>query len=98
MRKILAILGICATLSACSTQRFVLNGHPTIPTKEGTAHFVFWGIGQEKLIAPEEVCGKNVAAVETFYSFWNGVASALTFGIYSPNSYAIYCKRNNQLD
>ena len=80
-------------LAACSTQRFDLtDNHSTIPTYEGKSHFVFWGIGQEKTYNPREICGvKGVSAVDSHTTFVDGLLSGLTWGIYSPESYAIYC-------
>lgn len=94
MLKLMSILVICTVLSSCCTQKFMMNEtNPTIPTKEGTSHFVFWGIGQEKIIDPKEICGNKISSVETSYSFVNGLLSGITFGIYSPRSYSIYCQR-----
>lgn len=95
MKKLFAISVLVLSLAACSTQKFELDttSHTSIPTYEGTSHFVFWGIGQEKKLYPAEVCGaRGVASVDTHDSFVNGLFSAITWGIYAPRSYAIYCK------
>lgn len=94
MKKTIICLGLALALSACSTQRFDLDGrHATIPTYEGTSHFVFWGIGQEKDYNPREICGaKGVSSIDTHHSFLDGLLGAITWGIYAPESYAIYCK------
>jgi len=94
MKKTIVCLGLALALSACSTQRFALDSrHTTIPTYEGVSHFVFWGIGQEKNYNPREICGaKGISAIDTHHSFLDGLFSGLTFGIYAPESYAIYCK------
>lgn len=95
MKKYLIIALLALSLAACSTQKFELDAssHTSIPTYEGTSHFVFWGIGQEKKLYPVEVCGmRGVSSVETHDSFLNGLLSAITWGIYSPRSYAIYCR------
>lgn len=93
MKKIIFIFGFLA-LTGCVTQTFKLQGATkTMPSYEGTSHFVFWGIGQEKVLDPKEVCReKNVSQVQTSYSFVDGLLSGLTWGIYSPRSYAIYCE------
>lgn len=95
MRKIFTCMITALLLSACSTQRFNLDGnHATIPTYEGTSHFIFWGLGQEKEYNPSEICGANdVSAIDTHVSFVDGLLSAITWGIYAPESYAIYCKK-----
>lgn len=69
----------------------------TIPAYEGTTHFVFWGIGQQKDLRPTEICGEYaVAAVQTNYSFINGLLSGITYGIYSPRDYAIFCDKSKK--
>jgi hypothetical protein len=83
------------TLFSCSTQNLkITEGNArTVPTYEGTSHFVFWGLGQEKMIDPKEVCAdKKVAQVSTSTSFLNGLLNGITWGFYAPRSYAIYCE------
>lgn len=87
------LLAICILVSGCSSQKFIFDGNPTIPTKEGSSHFVFWGIGQEKVLVPSEICQNGVSGVGTYVSFLDGVANVLTFGIYQPMDYVIYCKK-----
>lgn len=95
MKKLFAISVLVLSLAACSTQKFELDtiSHTSIPTYDGTSHFVFWGIGQEKQLYPVEVCGtRGISSVETHDSFLNGLFSVFTWGIYSPRDYSIYCK------
>ena len=94
MKKILACMVVVLALSACSTQRFNYDGrHSTVPTYEGKSHFIFWGIGQEKNYNPNEICGsRGVSAVDSHTTFVDGLLGGLTWGIYSPESYSIYCK------
>lgn len=93
MKKILNLIAICMLMSGCCHQKFDFGGSAkTIPTYEGTSHFIFWGLGQTKEVDPNEICGsRGVASVETGQSFWLGFASALTWGIYEPREYRIYC-------
>lgn len=95
MKKILGMCMVLLMLSACSTQKFGLSPQVnTIPSYEGTSHFVFWGIGQEKKYDPVEICGyRGVNAIDTHTSFLDGFLGALTWGIYAPESYAIYCNK-----
>lgn len=86
---------ILVTMFSCSTQTLkITNGNAkTVPNYEGTSHFIFWGIGQEKLIDPKEVCGeRKVAQVSTKTSFLNGLLAGITWGIYEPRDYSIYCE------
>lgn len=89
---VIMTLGLCS----CAVQKFELANDQTtsIPSYEGTSHFVFWGLGQVKELYPAEVCGTStVTSVETKYSFLNGLLSGITYGIYSPRDYAVYCSR-----
>jgi len=93
--KMLSLTLLFVFLCSCSTQNLKITKGDvrTVPTYEGTSHFIFWGIGQEKLINPHEVCGdKAVAQVATRTSFLNGLLGGLTWGIYSPRDYVIYCE------
>ena len=98
MKKIV-ILGFCALciigLSACSTQRFNVNPNPIVadePSYEGTNHFLFWGLGQTQTMNPGSACGpQGVNRIEAKETFLNGLLNALTFGIYAPRQYAVYC-------
>jgi type IV pilus biogenesis protein CpaD/CtpE len=95
MKKLILLVAVTLFLQGCAIQRFPVKGEktPTIPTYEGTNHFVFWGLAQAKEINPKEVCGKrDVVAVETQTSFVNGLLTGITYGIYSPRNYSIYCK------
>lgn len=93
--KFLATTLLLTFLCSCSTQNLKITKGDvkTVPSYEGTSHFIFWGLGQEKLINPNEVCGdKGVAQVATKTSFLNGLLGGITWGIYAPRDYVIYCK------
>ena len=96
MKKYAVLCGLLL-LSGCCTQQFPLKNDKmaTVPTYEGTSHFILWGLGQSKEINPKDVCGKKeVIGVETHYSFVQGLLTGITYGIYSPRGYAIYCKQD----
>ena len=41
---------------------------------------------------PSEICGsRGINSVETSDSFVTGLFTTLTWGIYSPRAYSIYC-------
>jgi len=97
--KIAALFTACLlTLSGCATQRFQLDErNPGIPTYEGKAHFFLLGIGQTKNINAGDFCGYNqVSSVESYISAIDFVLTYFTIGIYSPHSYSIYCRKDNQ--
>ena len=99
MKKFLYLIALCLLMSGCCHQKFDLNNtRATIPSYEGTSHFVFWGLGQTKEVDPNEICGeRGIASVETGQSFWHGLAAGLTYGIYSPREYRIYCNSANRM-
>ncbi|MDR2732387.1 MAG: Bor family protein [Fibromonadaceae bacterium] len=86
------------TISGCATQRVQLDErNPGIPTYEGKSHFFLAGIGQTKTINAGDFCGYNqVSSVETYVSAIDAVLTYLTIYIYSPYSYSIYCRKDNQ--
>ncbi len=96
MKKLALVCACALALSGCCSQKFTIQGTtvPTVPTYQGTSHFIFWGLGQSLTVDPKEICGgKGVKSVETHMTFLDGVASSLTWGIYSPRSYSVYCNR-----
>ena len=96
MKKFLMVSAVALALAGCSTQQFTIKGTavPTVPSYEGTSTFIFWGLGQTKTLDPKEVCGaKGVKAIETRYTFLDGLANTITGGIYAPHGYAIYCNK-----
>jgi hypothetical protein len=93
-------------LSGCAVQRFQLDeGNPDmptdernsgIPTYEGQSHFLLGGIWQTKTINAGDFCGYDqISSVETYSSAIDIIFNALTFSIYAPRSYSIYCRENS---
>jgi len=91
-------LAMTLVFSGCATQRFQLDErNPGIPAHEGKSHFFLAGIGQTKTINAGEFCGYNqVSTVEAYLSATDVILTALTYSIYSPRSYSIYCRKDNQ--
>lgn len=93
--KLILILMLTVGIFAnCATQRIhtAENASVRAPSHEGTSHFFLYGIGQTKEINAEFICGdRPVEAVETQISFLNGLLGAITYGIYYPLSYSVYC-------
>ncbi|MCL2439343.1 MAG: Bor family protein [Alphaproteobacteria bacterium] len=94
--KKLSVLTLVALIAAgCSHQRLQINESsptPTIANFEGTNHFIFWGIGQTKTVDPNEVCGpRGVHTVQTSQGFLNGFLYVITYGIYAPRTFTVYC-------
>jgi len=97
--KTLLILSIMFALAGCSTQRFNLNGavdNTDVPTHTGEHTFFVAGIGQTETVNAAAVCGSadKVVAVQAKTSFLNGLLSSITYTIYSPKEYSIFCKNS----
>ncbi len=94
MKKIFAIV-LFLLLSACSTVTVLHTEKmpPIKPTAKGSNSFFVAGIGQEQVIDVKEVCGDRGYKFKSYYSFIDGVLAVITFGIYTPNSYEIYCDK-----
>jgi hypothetical protein len=91
------LLAMAFTLSGCATQRFQLDErNPDIPTYEGKAHFFIGGLGQTKKVNAGDFCGHNqVSSVESYISAVDVLLSVITYSIYSPRSFSIYCRKDN---
>lgn len=97
MKKIILTVLAALTLSSCAKQTFVVSTNGSVePTKVGTDHFFLSGIGQERMHDAIRVCGASdkVAKVETETTALNNILAILTFGIYTPVEYRVYCKYN----
>jgi hypothetical protein len=55
------------------------------------AHGFVYGLVPPSAVEVAQECPNGVASVETQLSFLNQVASALTFGIYTPMTIAVQC-------
>ena len=104
MKKVVFVIVGLFLLSGCLNQKIIVDGSErakTIPNFQGTNHFILVGLGQTTTIDATEICGENgVNAVETKTTFINGLLTSITYGIYAPRDYAIYCKKptNNYLN
>ena len=65
----------------------------TVVQKPWTATYVF-GLVEAKEINVASECPNGVAKVETQMSFVNGLATAVTFGLYTPRTVTITCAAN----
>jgi len=56
-------------------------------------HFLFGVVRGIKTndVELDEVCPEGVARIETKQNGWNGLVSALTIGIYTPQKLNVYC-------
>ncbi len=94
--SLFAIMLAGALLSGCATEQYSLTNPEKNPTEAKTHAFVLSGIGQTKTINVAEICGdtNKVAEIETKQGGLDLLFAILTFGIYTPRSYKIYCTEN----
>ena len=96
MKKVLCPLVCSLLLSGCLASRFPISQNTVSvePTYSDTKVFLLWGlVPQPKYTDPVQVCGgvDNVSMVETKTSFWDGLISLLTFGLFVPQTANVYC-------
>jgi hypothetical protein len=94
MKKLL--LASLLFISACSTTNIRISDEmpPIKPNYKEMQHFFVAGIGQEKIQEPKEICGSlGVNSVKVYYGFIDSLAVIFTGGIYTPNTYEVYCNR-----
>jgi len=94
---ILTSLAAVFTLSACSTQRIYMKNDMTgtMPSYEKSQTFFIYGIGQTQDLNAGEVCGKkSISRIETNQTFVDGLLSVITFGIYTPRTVSVFCKKD----
>ncbi len=93
MKKVFVLL-VVLFLSACSYQRFNFTGkQPKTFPYETKSNFFVGGIGQTDYIDLKDICGSyDVEAIETSYSFTDGLLNLLTSGIWAPRTYKVWCK------
>ncbi len=102
MKKYLILLTTLFLITSCSTQRFSVN--PKMPIQHAkyrphftkSSNFFFWGIGQETIMNPYELCKQQdgVSFVESKLTFVQGLITGITYGIFSPRTNNIYCNKN----
>jgi Bor protein len=98
MKRIALAVLVLLTLSGCATQRFDIAGkveNATTATQTDNSTFFVSGLGQTQTVDAVSVCGSTdkVIAVEAKQTFLNGFLGVITWGIYTPREYSVYCKR-----
>ncbi len=98
MKKLLICISLALTLSACASDhimRFNLDQQQSInttPSYEGKSHFFFWGMWQKTNYKLINLCrARGINAIETHWTLYDSLMNGLTFGIYAPESFSIYC-------
>jgi hypothetical protein len=102
MKKIFISFSILFLLSSCATQRFnvdndnIRQNPKSNPHYQESSHFFIGGIGQTDYIDAAMLCKRygGVNFVEVKHSFVDGLLAVVTYGIYTPRTKNIYCKKD----
>ncbi len=90
--RFIALL-LVVLLSGCMTTK--VNILPVVDTEryDETHHFFLFGLFPKKKLIASELCPKQekLSYFETRTTFWNGVATFFTIGIYSPKTVIARC-------
>lgn len=96
--RLLVLAAVAGLTSACYRQ-VVQTGRtpsPTVIDRPWTNAFL-WGLVAPAPIDVSAQCRTGIATVVTQQSFVNGLASALTLGLYSPRHVTITCAAGSGL-
>ncbi len=89
---ILAILGFGLVLTGCYHAQITTGKSPSGQTVERAwAHGWLFGLVPPSVTNVAQECPNGVARVETMISFANGLASMITFNLYTPMSISVTC-------
>ncbi len=80
-------------VSGCAHQISSLRESPDYPKEDKSDHFFILGLlPGEKEIDAVAICGdQKVAKIEAHLTFVNALIGGLTFNLYSPRQYRVYC-------
>ena len=99
--SVLVFLVFAILIAGCATTVFSNKGAMSAeqaaaqaPTKKGKNHFWVSGLGQTRHIPAIKICGSEdkIARVDTRLSFVDWLLGAVTFGIYTPSTYRVFCQ------
>tara|TARA_B100001094_G_C18184624_1_gene802974 strand:+ start:607 stop:894 length:288 start_codon:yes stop_codon:yes gene_type:complete len=95
MARFLVIVFMCCVLTSCSTQTFQFANSLGKLKKEKMQNFFIYGLGQEQEINPITFCGSvsRITKVEVKQTFMDGLLMTLSFGIFTPRTAYVYCKK-----
>lgn len=82
-------------LAGCSVVSFDVSDEKArnTPHMTGRNDFYIGGVGQEQIIPVMETCRNGISTLKVKYTFIDGLLAVVTMGIYTPNTYEIYCSR-----
>lgn len=87
------LIAVFALAGGCYHQivRTGLAPGPVVVERPWTATWL-WGLVPADTLNVSTQCPNGVATVETQQSFWNGVVTLLTLGIYDPRDVKVTCR------
>lgn len=96
MRRILAtaVVASAFALSGCYHAVIETGKAPAPETiQKKWAHGFLWGLVPPAVTDTKAKCANGVSKVETQHSFLNGLASLVTYGIYTPIQIDVTCAK-----
>lgn len=96
MKKLLIALVLVAMLCSCATVTVKPNGGAKLKTSPQVTereHFFLWGLIPKSVdvVLPQHCNGRMPSQFQAQTTFIDGLLGAVTFGIYAPRSYRIWC-------
>ena len=88
----LALLIIAAlTLAGCHHVTYVTDKPVVGEPQTGSHDYFFWGMAGSAFIEINKICPNGLAKIHLYKGFVDALLSSLTFGIWSPRSFEIWC-------
>lgn len=92
MRRALIVVFLVLFSAGCYRAKVNTGLSASTNTVTRWEHYFLAGLVQPKEFNATEWCqGRNAASVETQHTFVQGVAAAITFGIYTPITVTVVC-------
>jgi len=89
--SILLLLSCQTVTISPEGKKHKISSHPSY---ERTQNFFLWGLSGENTINVEDICReKPIKQMQTQMTFVNGLLSFITFGIYTPRTAKVWCKK-----
>ena len=68
--------------------------YSSVPSYEKSQTFWFFGLAGENFVNVQSICGsREVLQMQTQDTFVNRLLAGITFGIYTPRTAKVWCKR-----
>lgn len=95
------LLSLIIMLSGCAAVTITETGEPNFryyPNYEESKPFFLWGLIGDHRIDVSKICTeKPVVQMQTKFSSWDVLYSALTLGLYLPRTAKVWCERESEV-